>query len=49
MRDLIVQHYYMRHTLKSVAEMMVVSSINAKVIHKRALVELQNFYASHRD
>lgn len=33
-------HYYSGHTLKTVAEMMGVSYINAKVIHKKALSAL---------
>ena len=36
-RDLIILHYYKGHTLKVVAEMMGMSYINAKVIHKKAL------------
>ena len=36
-RDLIVLHYYTGRTLKEVAEMMGMSYINAKVIHKKAL------------
>ncbi|MBE5775465.1 MAG: sigma-70 family RNA polymerase sigma factor [Clostridiales bacterium] len=45
-RDLIVLHYYSGHTLKIVAEMMGMSYINAKVIHKKALTSLQAFYAA---
>ena len=45
-RDLIVLHYYTGHTLKTVAEMMGMSYINAKVIHKKALTSLQAFYAA---
>jgi len=45
-RDLIVLHYYSGHTLKTVAEMMGMSYINAKVIHKKALTGLQAFYAA---
>jgi len=45
-RDLIVLHYYSGHTLKTVAEMMGMSYINAKVIHKKALAGLQAFYAA---
>lgn len=45
-RDLIVLHYYSGHTLKTVAEMMGMSYINAKVIHKKALTSLQAFYAA---
>jgi len=45
-RDLIVLHYYTGHTLKTVAEMMGMSYINAKVIHKKALAGLQAFYAA---
>jgi len=44
-RDLIVLHYYSGHTLKTVAEMMGMSYINAKVIHKKALSSLKAFYA----
>ena len=40
-RDLIVLHYYMGHTLKVAAEMMGMSYINAKVIHKKALTSLR--------
>ena len=40
-RDLIVLHYYSGHTLKTVAEMMGMSYINAKVIHKKALTSLR--------
>ena len=45
-RDLIVLHYYSGQTLKTVAEMMGMSYINAKVIHKKALTSLQAFYAA---
>ena len=45
-RELIVLHYYEGHTLKGVAEMMGMSYINAKVIHKKALTSLQAFYAA---
>ena len=45
-RDLIVLHYYSGHTLKTVAEMMGMSYINAKVIHKKALASLRAFYAA---
>ena len=45
-RDLIVLHYYTGHTLKEVAEMMGMSYINAKVIHKKALTGLQAYYAA---
>ena len=45
-RDLIVLHYYSGHTLKTVAEMMGMSYISAKVIHKKALTSLQAFYAA---
>ena len=45
-RDLIVLHYYSGHTLKTVAEMMGMSYINTKVIHKKALTSLQAFYAA---
>ena len=40
-RDLIVLHYYTGHTLKEVAEMMGMSYINAKVVHKKALAALR--------
>ena len=40
-RDLIVLHYYHGHTLKTVAEMMGMSYVNAKVIHKKALAGLR--------
>ena len=40
-RSLIVLHYYTGHTLKEVAEMMGMSYINAKVIHKKALAALR--------
>lgn len=43
-RDLIVLHYYQGHTLKTVAELMGMSYINAKVIHKKALDRLRAFY-----
>ena len=43
-RDLIVLHYYRGHTLKVVADMMQMSYINTKVIHKNALKQLQKFY-----
>ena len=43
-RDLIVLHYYTGHTLKEVAEMMGMSYINAKVIHKKALESLRTFF-----
>lgn len=45
-RDLIVLHYYKGYLLKQVAEMMGMSYINAKVIHKKALTRLQDFYAA---
>ncbi len=40
-RDLIILHYYSGYTLKSVADMMNISYIYAKVIHKNALNELR--------
>ena len=43
-RDLIVLHYYTGHTLKTVAEMMGMSYINAKVVHKKALDSLRAFF-----
>jgi len=45
-RVLIVLHYYTGHTLKEVAEMMGMSYINAKVIHKKALESLRAFFAA---
>ena len=45
-RSLIVLHYYSGHTLKEVAEMMGMSYINAKVIHKKALESLRAFFAA---
>ena len=45
-RSLIVLHYYTGHTLKEVAEMMGMSYINAKVIHKKALESLRAFFAA---
>ena len=45
-RDLIVLHYYTGHTLKIVAEMMGMSYINVKVIHKKALESLRAFFAA---
>ena len=45
-RSLIVLHYYTGHTLKEVAEMMGMSHINAKVIHKKALESLRAFFAA---
>ena len=45
-RDLIVLHYYTGHTLKETAEMMGMSYINAKVIHKKALESLRAFFAA---
>ena len=43
-RDLIVLHYYTGYKLKEVAEMMGMSYINAKVIHKNALESLRAFF-----
>ena len=40
-RDLIILHYYSGYTLKCVADMMNISYIYAKVIHKKALSELR--------
>ncbi len=40
-RDLIVLHYHKGYTLKAVADMMGMSYINAKVIHKKALTALR--------
>ena len=45
-RDLIVLYYYSGYTLKTVAEMMGMSYINAKVIHKKALESLRAFFAA---
>lgn len=42
-RDLIVLHYYSGHTLKTVAEMMGMSYVNAKVIHHKALTSLRRY------
>lgn len=47
-RDLIVLHYYQRHTLKTAAEIMGMSYINAKVIHKKALTGLQTFFQNEK-
>lgn len=44
--DLIVLHYYTGHILKTVAEMMGMSYINAKVIHKKTLESLRAFFAA---
>lgn len=41
-RDLIILHYYSGYTLKCVADMMNISYIYAKVIHKKALSELRS-------
>ena len=43
-RDLIVLHYYKGYTLKRVAEMMGMSYINAKVVHKKALSGLRTYF-----
>lgn len=43
-RDLILLHYYKGLTLKEVADKMGMSYINAKVIHKKALSGLRNFF-----
>ena len=40
-RDLIILQYYSGYTLKCVADMMDISYIYAKVIHKKALHELR--------
>ena len=40
-RDLIILHYYKGHTLKKTAELMDMSYINAKVVHKKALSALR--------
>lgn len=44
-RDLVILHYYKGYTLKKVAEMMGMSYINAKVIHKKALTSLRNIFS----
>lgn len=44
-RDLIILHYYKGCTLKKVAELMGMSYINAKVIHKKALTALRNIFS----
>lgn len=43
-RSLIILHYYRGHTLKTVADMLQMSYINAKVIHKKALSGLRAYY-----
>ena len=43
-RDLIVLHYYEGYTLKQAAETMGMSYINAKVVHKKALSGLRNYF-----
>ena len=43
-RDLILLHYYKGLTLKEVADKMGMSYINAKVIHKKALSWLRNYF-----
>ena len=43
-RDLIILHYHQGRTLKEAAELMGMSYINAKVIHKKALDSLRAFY-----
>ncbi len=40
-RDLIILHYYKGYTLKNIAEMMDISYIYAKVIHKKTLKDLE--------
>ena len=40
-RDLIIMHYDTGHTLKITSEMIHMSYINAKVIHKKALNKLR--------
>jgi len=42
-RDLIVLHYYKGYTLKKIAEVMKMSYINAKVIHKKALARMREY------
>ena len=43
-RDLIALHYYMGYPLKTVAETMGMSYINAKLVHKKALANLRTYY-----
>lgn len=43
-RDIIILHYYKGYTLKKVAQLMGMSYINAKVIHKKALTTLRNYF-----
>lgn len=40
-RDIVILHYYSGYTLKSVAEMMHISYVYAKVLHKTALGKLR--------
>lgn len=44
-RDLIILHYYKGYTLKKVAELMGMSYVGAKVIHKKALTALRNIFS----
>ncbi len=41
-RDLIILHYYSGYALKSIADMMSISYIYAKVIHKNAINKMKN-------
>ena len=45
-RDLIVLHYYKGYTLKKISELMDMSYINAKVVHKMALSRLRETMGS---
>ena len=45
-RDLILLHYYKGYTLKQVADMMKISYVYAKVIHKNALNRMRTFYGA---
>ncbi len=40
-RELIILHYYNGYTLKVVADMMRISYVYAKIIHKKALDEIE--------
>ena len=43
-RDLIILHYFKGYTLKDTAEMLGMSYVNAKVVHKKALDKLRTYY-----
>lgn len=45
-RDVILLHYYKGYKLKEAAEMMGMSYVNAKVLHKKALNGLRKFYGA---